>query len=156
MAQPSPEAIAKLAYRFYLEDGKPKGCAEEHWLRAEAFLSHPENHSPENILTVPSEPEITPALDEKAKTLDDHLPSDPHSGSNAFHQRVNLALDSRKSRQGVKTLEKALNRLPGIERVEIDSAASRMRIDFDARRTNPAAILDAVEEHEEESEFPRD
>lgn len=31
-------AIATLAYRFYEEEGRPEGMAEEHWLRAEREL----------------------------------------------------------------------------------------------------------------------
>jgi copper chaperone CopZ len=147
---PSAGEIAKLAYRFYIEDGKPEGCAKEHWARAEEFLRHPENHSGKNVLTVPSEPEITRALDEKGRDLDLHLPSDPHSGKDAFHQRFELALDQRKSRRDVKNLENALKHLPGIERVEVDAGSTRVRIHFDARRTNPAAIHEAVTDREAE------
>jgi hypothetical protein len=31
--------IARLAYRFYCEEGCPKGRADEHWLRAEREVS---------------------------------------------------------------------------------------------------------------------
>jgi len=142
--KPQPDEIAKLAYRLYLEDGKAVGCAEDHWQRAEEFLSHPENHSDQNVLSVPSEPEITRALDEKARILDLDLPSDPHSGAGAVHQRVDLALDSRKEPRNKKALAKALKHLPGIERVETDVKSSRVSIYFDARRTNPAAIHEAI------------
>lgn len=34
------EAIAGLAYLFYLQDGSPDGKDMEHWLQAELFLSN--------------------------------------------------------------------------------------------------------------------
>lgn len=33
------ECIEELAYRIYLEEGRPTGCAEEHWIRAEKAFS---------------------------------------------------------------------------------------------------------------------
>jgi hypothetical protein len=151
---PKTEAIARLAYRFYVEDGKPEGRAKEHWARAEEFLRHPENHSEANLLAVPSEPEIDRALDEKARDLDLDLPSDPHSGRDAVHQRVEIAIDRREKRPKVQEFEAALKKLPGIERVELDAEAGRVRIFFDARRTNPAAIHEAITDREED--FPED
>jgi copper chaperone CopZ len=142
--EPTQEDIAKLAYQFYVEDGKPEGRAEDHWARAEEFLSHPENHSDENVLAVPSEPELTRALDERAQELDRDLPSDPRSGEQALHQQVAMAIDAKEGRQDVKTLEDALGHLPGIEGVEIDRKEGRVHIHFDARRTNPAAIHEAI------------
>ena len=141
--EPTPREIARLAYRFYVEDGKPEGCAEDHWLRAEAFLLHPENHSDLNLLTMPSEPEITPALDEKAKDLDQFLPSDPHSGEDSMHQRIDIAIDSRARNKTEQDFKGALKNLQGIQRVKADGA-DRMTIFFDARRTNPAAIHEAL------------
>jgi len=142
--EPTREEISKLAYQFYLEDGKPKDGAEEHWARAEAFLRHPENHSGQNVLAVPSEPELTRALDEKAQELDRELPSDPHTGDEAFHQRIDLAIDHDRKRQDVPALEQALEHLQGIERIEADPDDARVSIFFDARRTNPAAIHEVI------------
>ena len=142
--QPNPEEVAKLAYRFYLEDGKPQGRAEDHWARAEEFLQHPENHSDQNILAVPSEPELTHALDEKGRELDRDLPSDPRTDGDAVHQRVELAIDHREKREDVATLKKILKHLQGIEKIEVDAKSARVSISFDARRTNPAAIHEAI------------
>lgn len=142
--QLNPEEVAKLAYRFYLEDGKPEGRASDHWLRAEAFLLHPENRSDQNILAVPSEPELTRALDEKGRELDRDLPSDPRTNGDAVHQTVELAIDHREKREDVATLKKILKHLKGIEGIEVDAKAARVSISFDARRTNPAAIHEAI------------
>jgi len=35
------EEIARLAYRYYEEDGRPEGRAEEHWLRAQQEFHGP-------------------------------------------------------------------------------------------------------------------
>lgn len=35
---PLHDDIAHLAYRYYEEEGRPEGCAEEHWHRAEQVL----------------------------------------------------------------------------------------------------------------------
>ncbi len=43
--------IAALAQRYYEEEGRPEGKAEEHWLRAERELRGP---------TAPSAPETEP------------------------------------------------------------------------------------------------
>jgi hypothetical protein len=139
--EPRREDIAKLAYQFYLEDGQAEGNADEHWARAEEFLRHPENHSDRNVLAPPSEPELTPALDEKAIELDRDLPSNPQTGEEAVHQQMEIANDSH---QGVESLRRALRGLRGIEQVEEEDAAGRILIRFDARRTNPAAIHEAI------------
>jgi copper chaperone CopZ len=142
--QPNREDVAKLAYQFYLEDGKLEGRADDHWARAEEFLRHPENHSDQNILAVPSEPELTRALDEKGRELDRDLPSDPRTDGDAVHQHVELAIDHGEKRQDVATLKKILKHLKGIERIEVDAKSARVNISFDARRTNPAAIHEAI------------
>ena len=36
--QPDHEQIAKLAYQFWEERGRPSGAGEEDWLRAENYL----------------------------------------------------------------------------------------------------------------------
>ncbi|HSI85397.1 MAG: DUF2934 domain-containing protein [Candidatus Methylacidiphilales bacterium] len=36
----SHEAIANLAYLFWLQDGSPEGRDKEHWAQAELFLSN--------------------------------------------------------------------------------------------------------------------
>jgi hypothetical protein len=141
--EPTAEEISRLAYRFYVEDGKPEGCAEDHWRRAETFLRHPEDHSDLNVLTVPSEPELTPALDEKAKDLDQFLPSDPHSGQDALHQRIEIAIDSRAKMKSEKDFKSALKMVKGVEQIKAASP-ERMTIYFDARRTNPAEIHEAL------------
>ena len=145
--QPRHGEIAKLAYQLYLEDGRPEGRAQEFWLRAEALLLHPEAHPGYNILAVPSEPELTRALDEKAHDLDTDLPSDPHTGREAVHQRVELAVDRKEKRQDLSALKNALKQMQGIEKVEPETAEGRVVIHFDARRTNPAAIHEAIIEH---------
>jgi Protein of unknown function (DUF2934) len=143
--EPTPDDISRLAYQFYLEDGKPEGFALDHWKRAEEFLRHPENHSGKNVLAVPSEPEITRALDEKAVELDTDLPSDPRTGEEAVHQKVELAVDPQAKRG--QTLQAALKHLPGIERIHPQPDLKRVTIYFDARLTNPAAIHEAAMEH---------
>lgn len=35
------EEIARLAHRYYEEEGRPEGRAEEHWLRAEREIKGP-------------------------------------------------------------------------------------------------------------------
>jgi|GEM_PF-2830457 len=35
---PLEDDIARLAYRYYEEEGRPDGSAEDHWLRAEQVL----------------------------------------------------------------------------------------------------------------------
>ena len=142
--QPTHDEIAKLAYQFYLEDGRPEGEADSHWARASEFLSHPHEHSGTNVLSVPSEPELTRALDEKARELDVDLPSDPRSGSDAVHQKIELALDlKRKTPDGV-SLQQALKHIKGIEGVETVEGESRVLVSFDARKTNPAEIHEAI------------
>jgi hypothetical protein len=140
--QPRQNDIAKLAYQFYLEDGKAAGHAEEHWARAEEYLRHPENYSDDNVLSPPSEPELTPGLDERARELDGDLPSNPASGEEAVHQRLEIATDEREEGPDATALQEALEMLPGIERVNLE--AGRLQVEFDARRTNPAAIHDAL------------
>jgi copper chaperone CopZ len=140
----NPDEVAKLAYQFYLEDGKPEGRAEDHWARAEEFLRHPENRSDQNILAVPSEPELTRGLGEKGRELDRDLPSDPGSNGAAVHQRIELAIDHNEKRQDVATLERILKHLQGIEAIEVDEEKARVSISFDARQTNPAAIHEAI------------
>jgi hypothetical protein len=133
-----------LAYQFYLEDGQSGGRAAEHWARAEEFLRHPENHSDSNVLAPPSEPELTRALDEKAQELDGDLPSNPQSGEESVHQHMEIAIDPREQKKDVGMLRQVLRGLPGIERVELEDSTGRVQIRFDARRTNPAAIHEAI------------
>jgi hypothetical protein len=142
--EPRQEDIAKLAYQFYLEDGKAEGNEAEHWARAEEFLRHPENYSDDNVLAPPSEPELTPALDERARALDQDSPSNPASGRDAVHQRLEIATDPRKEGPDATALQEALEMLPGIERVNLEEGSGRLQVEFDARRTNPAAIHDAL------------
>jgi hypothetical protein len=139
--EPTREAIAKLAYQFYLEDGRAAGREEEHWARAEEFLRHPENHSDSNVLAPPSEPELTPGLDEKALELDRDLPSNPRTGEEAVHQHMEIANDRH---LGAAEWQRVLRGLSGIEKVEEEDDAGRILIRFDARRTNPAAIHEAI------------
>jgi hypothetical protein len=143
MRKPTHSQIAALAYKLYVEDGKPEGEAESHWHRAVEILNHPETYSDDNVLSPPSEPEINRALDAKAQDLDTGLPSDPHSGSNAFHQRIEVAVDSRDKKKAAR-MKQALSSLKGIERVQPGGAGETMQIFFDARRTNPAAIHEAL------------
>ena len=35
------QEIARLAHRYYEEEGRPEGRAEEHWLRAEREIKGP-------------------------------------------------------------------------------------------------------------------
>jgi hypothetical protein len=39
--QPSDEEIARLAYRYYEEEGYPEGRADEHWHRAQQKIRGP-------------------------------------------------------------------------------------------------------------------
>jgi hypothetical protein len=140
LQEPTFADISTLAYQLYVEDGKPEGEAESHWHRAEAILRHPEMRSAENLLSPPSEPEITRSLDAKAEVLDAHLPSDPRSGPKAFHQYFDFAADKR----SVAQIRKALQGAPGLESVEAGRERDTVRISFDARRTNPAALIELL------------
>jgi copper chaperone CopZ len=140
LKNPTVAEISALAYQLYVEDGKPEGQAEIHWHRAEDFLRHPEDHSPENLLSPPSEPEITRSLDARAEELDTDLPSDPRSGPQAYHQHVDFALD----KQSVADIRKTLKGVKGVESVEAAPERGTVRISFDARRTNPAAIIELL------------
>jgi len=143
--KPNPSEIAKLAYQLYLEDGKPEGQALDHWIRATNLLRHPENYSNQNILTVPSEPELTEYLQEKGEVLDQNLPSDPRTGPEAFHQHVEVAINTEQGREEVKAIRQALKHLKGIKHIKSDFKAGIVHIHFDARETNPAAIHEAIE-----------
>ncbi len=140
LKEPTFAAISALAFQLYVEDGKPEGQAEIHWRRAEDILRHPENRSAENVLAPPSEPEINRALDAKAEDLDTHLPSDPRSGPKAYHQYFDFAADKR----SVADIRKALKGAPGLESVESGRERGTIRISFDARRTNAAAIIELL------------
>ena len=140
LKNPSVAEISALAYQLYVEDGKPEGQAEIHWHRAENILRHPEDRSPENVLSLPSEPEINRALDAKAQDLDTDLPSDPRSGPKAYHQHLDFAADKRSA----SDIRKTLKGVAGIESVEAGRDRGTVRIAFDARRTNPAAIIELL------------
>jgi hypothetical protein len=140
MREPTYAEISALAYQLYEEDGKPHGQAAHHWHRAVDILRHPETFSPDNILSPPSEPEINRNLDAKAEVLDQGLPSDPHSGPKAFHQEVEFAAGARK----VTAIRKALKGITGVKSVENGTERGTVRIAFDARKTNSAAIIDAL------------
>jgi hypothetical protein len=141
MKPPTYAQISALAYQLYVEDGKPEGEAESHWYRAQKILSHPGNRSGENILSPPSEPELDGALNAQAELLDGALPSDPHSGRNAYHQRIEVAVGTRKA---ATPIQEILRSLKGVERVRNGDEGSTVQIFFDARRTNPAAIHEAL------------
>jgi len=136
--EPTVAEISALAYQLYLEDGKPDGEAESHWRRAEEILRHPESRSPENILSPPSEPEITRALDAKAEVLDAGIPSDPRSGPKSWKQFVEFAAEKRT----LAEIKKALQGLAGIE--AITSGKGTVRITFDARKVTQSAIIDQL------------
>ena len=148
MREPTYAEISALAYQLYEEDGKPEGEAEYHWHRALDLLRHPETFSPDNVLSPPSEPEINRTLDAKAQVLDRGLPSDPHSGPNAFHQAVEFAAGKRKA----STIRKALKGMDGVTAVEDGAERGTVRIAFDARKTNAAAIIDMLTPAEAEAE----
>jgi Protein of unknown function (DUF2934) len=42
MTKLNEDAISKLAYRYWEDEGRPDGQAESHWLRAMSELSIPE------------------------------------------------------------------------------------------------------------------
>jgi hypothetical protein len=93
--EPTFAEISALAYQLYEEDGQPQGQAETHWRRAEEILRHPEARLADNLLSPPSEPEITRALDAKAEVLDADSPSDPHSGPDSWRQSLDIAAEKR-------------------------------------------------------------
>ena len=140
MKEPTYAEISTLAYQLYLEDGKPDGEAESHWHRAEDILRHPETFSPDNVLAPPSEPEINRNLDARAEVLDRDLPSDPHSGPAAFHQHLDFAAGTRKA----AAIRRDLKGINGVETVEKGASEGTVRIAFDARKTNAAAIIEAL------------
>jgi copper chaperone CopZ len=140
MREPTYAEISALAYQLYEEDGKPQGEADQHWHRALDLLRHPETFSADNVLSPPSEPEINRTLDAKAQVLDRDLPSDPHSGPKAFHQQVEFAAEGRK----VASIRKSLQVLDGVTSVENGNERGTVRIAFDARKTNAAAIIDLL------------
>jgi hypothetical protein len=145
MREPTYAEISALAYQLYEEDGKPPGHADIHWHRALDLLRHPETFSADNVLSLPSEPEINRTLDAKAEVLDRGLPSDPHSGPRAFHQEMEFAAGTRK----VTAIRKALKGVAGVKSVETGRELGTVRIAFDARKTNSAAIIDALTPVEE-------
>jgi hypothetical protein len=140
MKEPTYAEISALAYQLYLEDGRPQGEAETHWHRAVEILRHPETFSPDNVLSLPSEPEINRTLDAKAEVLDRGLPSDPHSGPKAFHQQMEFAAGKRTPAE----LRKELKGIAGVTSVEKGDSRGIVRIAFDARKTNAAAIIDTL------------
>ena len=140
MREPTFAEISALAYQLYVEDGKPEGEAEHHWHRALDLLRHPETFSADNVLSPPSEPEINRTLDARAQVLDRDLPSDPHSGPKSFHQQVEFAAEGRK----IASIRKSLQDLDGVTSVESGAERGTVRIAFDARKTNAAAIIDLL------------
>ena len=142
MIEPTPAPtvadISALAYQLYEEDGKPEGQAADHWRRAEAILLHPEMRPADNILSPPSEPEITRALDAKAEVLDAGLPSDPHSGPQAWRQSVDIAAEKR----DVAEMRRALSVLAGIEK--LTGGRETVRITYDSRKVSQATIIDRL------------
>ena len=135
---PTVAEISALAFQLYEEDGRPEGEAETHWRRAEEILRHPEARHADNILSPPSEPEITRTLDAKAKILDAGSPSDPHSGPQSWRQFVDVAAENR----GTTEIKKALQGLDGI--VTTIGGKGTVRITFDARKVTPSAIIDRL------------
>jgi hypothetical protein len=92
------------------------------------------------VLSLPSEPEINRAFDARAEDLDADLPSDPRSGPKAYHQHLDFAADKR----SVADIRKALRDAPGLEAVVAGRERGTVRISFDARRTNAAAIIERL------------
>jgi hypothetical protein len=135
---PTVAEISALAYQLYEEDGRPEGQAADHWRRAEAILRHPEMRPADNILSPPSEPEITRALDAKAEVLDAGLPSDPHSGPQSWRQFVDIAAEKR----DVAEIRRALSPLTGIEKLAAGNGT--VRIIYDSRKVSQAAIIDRL------------
>ena len=82
----------------------------------------------DNILSPPSEPEITRTLDAKAEVLDAGSPSDPHSGPQSWRQHLDIAAEKR----DVAEIRKALKDVPGIETVI--GGRGTVRVTFDSRR----------------------
>ncbi len=136
--EPTFAEISALAYQLYEEDGQPEGQAEIHWRRAEEILRHPEARLADNILSPPSEPEITRALDAKAEVLDADSPSDPHSGPEAWRQSLDIAAEKR----DVAEIRRALQEVPGIDTVM--GGRGTVRITYDSRKITPAAIVDRL------------
>jgi copper chaperone CopZ len=95
------------------------------------------------VLSPPSEPELTRALDEKSKPLDQDLPSNPAAGGDSVHQKMEIATEPR-SPKDTGSLRQALRKLPGVERVDVKDGSGRVEVRFDARKTNPAEIHEAL------------
>jgi hypothetical protein len=136
--EPTFAEISALAYQLYEEDGRPEGEAENHWRRAEEILRHPETRSADNLLSPPSEPEITRALDAKAEVLDAGAPSDPRSGPKSWKQSFDVAAEKR----SVAEFRKALASLSGIE--QVTGGRGTVRITYDSRKVSQAAIVDCL------------
>ncbi len=143
--EPTVAEISALAYQLYEEDGKPEGQAESHWRRAEEILLHPEKRLADNLLSPPSEPEITRALDAKAEVLDANTPSDPHSGPESWRQHLDIAAEKR----DIADIREALRDAAGIETVI--GGRGTVRVTYDARRITPAAIVDRLTPAEREA-----
>jgi len=45
--QPDPEVVAICAYYIWEQEGRPDGCQDEHWLRAELHFQHNGETPPE-------------------------------------------------------------------------------------------------------------
>jgi copper chaperone CopZ len=136
--EPTVADVSALAYQLYEEDGRPEGQAADHWRRAEDILRHPETRPADNILSPPSEPEITRALDARAEVLDAGLPSDPHSGPQSWRQSVEIAAEKR----DVADMRRALSSLAGIEK--LTAGPGTVRITYDSRQVSQAAIIDCL------------
>jgi hypothetical protein len=60
-------AIAALAYRYWEEEGRPEGRAEQHWLRAALAIDAPAQPKTRKAAAAPAKPAVKAAA--KAKPV---------------------------------------------------------------------------------------
>jgi hypothetical protein len=120
---PTQKQISELAYALYVEEGRPEGRADWHWNRAVEILSQPPI-----------------------------LPSDPHSGPEACYQHIDLAVDHRSGQATSGEFIRTLLALKGVKKADPSEHGQTIRITYDARHTNPAAIFDAIEARKSENQ----
>jgi copper chaperone CopZ len=74
-------------------------------------------------------------------------PADPHNPEHADHpilETIEIATEGEDCDECVRKLKAPLLRIPGVQDVKVDTAAERVIITFDARRTHAPDLHDAI------------
>ncbi len=111
-SSPSPSstdpqrAIAALAYRYYLEEGRPEGRSQEHWLRAEHTLKGQTNLGPRDKNGVP-EAELSRFVAEGGSVAPPIAKPDPRLSASREMIREGSSAVAHAPRQSVRRLERS-------------------------------------------------